>query len=72
LPLPGGEYVPAPTLQEYLVGQRVEQGARAFRVIPEALRCEADGSDLLLSFTLPKGAYATALLRELLQLKQPA
>lgn len=38
---------------------------RVARVRPEAVRCERDGADLVLHFSLPKGSYATVLLEEL-------
>jgi tRNA pseudouridine13 synthase len=38
---------------------------RAARVRPEAVHCERIQDDLLLSFELPKGAYATVLVEEL-------
>ena len=37
------------------------------RIRPEALEIDAEGPDLRLAFTLPKGAYATVILRELLK-----
>ena len=36
------------------------------RVRPSEPRVTADGRDLVVSFTLPKGAYATVVMRELL------
>jgi tRNA pseudouridine13 synthase len=43
---------------------RLKGSRRVLRWRPEELRWELDGSDLVLSFVAPKGAYATALLRE--------
>ncbi|MBF0624738.1 MAG: tRNA pseudouridine(13) synthase TruD [Magnetococcales bacterium] len=39
---------------------------RALRVIPKDLELTWEGGDLLLGFTLPKGTFATSLLREFL------
>ncbi|NLD43141.1 MAG: tRNA pseudouridine(13) synthase TruD [Chloroflexi bacterium] len=46
----------------YLVGER-----RAFRVPLEGLAVRQEGDDLLLRFALPRGAYATSLLREVIK-----
>jgi tRNA pseudouridine13 synthase len=46
-----------------LTGRRGDR--RSSRVIAEELRIEAEDGDLRVAFTLPKGAYATSLLREL-------
>lgn len=43
-----------------------EGGRRAYR-LPLAAAIEPDGADLWLSFELPKGSYATVVLRELLK-----
>lgn len=43
----------------------VDADRRSLRVRPAGLSGEFDGADLLLEFTLPPGAYATAVLREL-------
>lgn len=43
---------------------RLKGSRRVLRWRPEELRWELDGSDLVLNFVAPKGAYATALLRE--------
>jgi tRNA pseudouridine13 synthase len=40
---------------------------RVARVRPEALTCVASETGLDVAFTLPKGAYATVILRELLK-----
>ncbi len=40
---------------------------RSFRVRPERLRVEGVDGDVVLSFLLPKGVFATALLRELMR-----
>jgi tRNA pseudouridine13 synthase len=38
---------------------------RALRMIPQDLSCHIDESEVELSFTLPRGCFATALMREL-------
>ncbi|MFC1707249.1 tRNA pseudouridine(13) synthase TruD [Planctomycetota bacterium] len=46
----------------------IPRGARrAYRIILSEPEARSDGEDLLLSFTLPKGAYATSVVTELLQ-----
>jgi tRNA pseudouridine13 synthase len=47
------------------VAKLAEGTRRVARIRPEALEIDAEGPDLLLAFTLPKGAYATVILREL-------
>lgn len=54
-------------LAEGLERARVEAARRALRVRLSSLAWEWQGDDLLLNFTLPAGAYATALLRELVE-----
>lgn len=57
-----------PLLARGLVEAGVKAGRRALRVIPRRLHWEwLDGSTLRLSFTLPAGSYATAVLAELLE-----
>ena len=43
----------------------VRSGRRSLRVVPAGLNWRFDGNALTLEFSLPGGAYATALLREL-------
>ncbi|ROR32238.1 tRNA pseudouridine(13) synthase TruD [Inmirania thermothiophila] len=45
---------------------------RALRVLPQGLRWRLEGDALVLRFALPSGAYATALVRELLACPQDA
>jgi tRNA pseudouridine13 synthase len=52
-------------LCETLCREGVEADRRSLRVLPVNLEWRAQGSDLLLTFELPPGAYATSLLREL-------
>jgi tRNA pseudouridine13 synthase len=50
----------------------VDAGRRALRVMPQDLACRAGpGGDLVVEFSLPAGAYATSLLRELLHVEEP-
>jgi tRNA pseudouridine13 synthase len=46
---------------------RVAMDRRALRLRPRDLECQVEGSTLRLRFTLPKGAFATTLLRELVR-----
>lgn len=64
-PLNNGSYSGNAELQRYLAQQRVEQAYRAFVARPEGLTWQLQGDDLLLSFRLGKGSYATAMLREM-------
>lgn len=48
-----------------------EAGRRALRAAVQELRWEIGDRDLVLSFTLGRGIYATAMLRELAHLHQP-
>jgi tRNA pseudouridine13 synthase len=55
-----------PAIAEGLVAAGMEQERRPLRVIPKDLTVEwVDATTLKLSFALPAGAYATAVLREL-------
>jgi len=55
-----------PELIEVLVSDRVQASRRSLRLIPGDLEWEFEGDTLELSFTLPPGAYATIILREVL------
>jgi tRNA pseudouridine13 synthase len=55
-------------LRDGLEGSNLRQQRRALRLVPEEFRSEQDGELLQVSFTLPPGAYATSVLRELVQL----
>lgn len=55
-----------PVLMNGLVKADVKAARRSLRLIPEALQLNwVDGETLSLSFALPSGSYATAVLREL-------
>lgn len=43
----------------------LEAGRRALRLVPEGLRFTLAGDELTIEFSLPAGAYATVVLREL-------
>ena len=58
-----------PLFAEGLMKAGVEQDRRALRVVPLNLSWEFEAADsLLLSFQLPAGSYATALLREIVDI----
>lgn len=58
-----------PVLTEGLIKAGLEQDRRALRVMPVNLSWEFVASDsLLLAFQLPAGSYATALLREIVNI----
>ena len=46
---------------------RLEGGRRAFRIPVEKLEWRFEGDDMVLKFFLPKGSFATTLLRELMK-----
>ncbi len=56
-----------PQLTAGLCAARVAVDQRALRLLPKQLRCWQEGDDLLLHFELPAGAYATSVLRELVE-----
>jgi tRNA pseudouridine13 synthase len=56
-------------LAEVLENAGLEQARRALRVVPSRLTWHIEGDDLSLSFELPPGAYATTLLRELIEIE---
>jgi tRNA pseudouridine13 synthase len=55
------------TLSDFQRGGDEAEGARRPYRIPLAARIEELGTDLVLAFELPKGSYATVVLRELLK-----
>ena len=55
-----------PALADGLIAFELEADRRALRVLPEALGWQWRPVQLQLSFTLPAGSYATALLREII------
>jgi tRNA pseudouridine13 synthase len=56
-----------PEVTALVQGARVAMDRRALRLLPRELVCQVEGSTLRLRFTLPKGAFATTLLRELVR-----
>jgi len=50
-----------------LAKARVEKGTRSLRLRVDGLKLQTDGGAAVLSFTLGRGAYATAVLREIAQ-----
>ena len=55
-----------PVFKEGLCVFKVQQMRRALRVLPKNMNWVFQDNDLLLSFDLPSGCYATMVLRELL------
>jgi len=57
------------TLADFRLGDglSMEGERRPIRVPLQTVRVDADGGDLLLGFTLPKGSYATSVLREVMK-----
>ena len=55
-----------PLLTKLLGAQGVQAARRALRLYPADLGWSFDGGDLELTFSLPPGAYATTVLREIL------
>lgn len=47
----------------------LEQARRALRVVPRELRWEIGRDELMLSFVLPRGTYATSVLDELIEVE---
>jgi len=60
-----------PELVDILVSQRVQASRRALRLYPGDLQWNFAGEELELVFTLPPGAYATTVLRELVLVTEP-
>lgn len=62
----------SPGLSEGLIAARVEQQRRPLRLMPGNMQWQFEGNDLLLSFDLSAGSYATTVLRELVNCREPA
>lgn len=56
-----------PELCAGLMAAGLDQERRALRLLPRDFHCDFDGPDLIARFSLPAGAYATTVLRELVQ-----
>jgi len=59
-----------PDLVEVLVSQRVQASRRALRLYAADFQWNIAGEDLELAFTLPPGAYATTVLREVVMVTE--
>ncbi len=57
-----------PSFHQLMPGLRMKGGRRPLRVDPRELRWEIVGRDVVFEFFLPKGAYATTFLREVIKL----
>ncbi len=55
-----------PVLTEVLIKQGVQASRRALRLYPTELEWSFSDNEVILSFVLPPGAYATTVLREIL------
>jgi len=58
-----------PELRDGLIAARVKAARRASRLIPGQMQGQREGDSYVLSFVLQSGAYATAVLAELITLK---
>ena len=61
-----------PIFKEGLCQFKVQQMRRSLRVLPKNMTWQLQNDDLLLSFDLPSGCYATMVLRELLEAEEQA
>ncbi len=59
-----------PLLKAGLCQFKVQQMRRSLRVLPKNMNWTLEGDELLLSFDLPAGCYATMVLRELLNVDE--
>jgi tRNA pseudouridine13 synthase len=59
-----------PQLVSLLHSQRLQASRRSLRLHPSGLQWDMAGSTLTLAFTLPPGAYATTVLRELIEVRE--
>ncbi|MEZ4464342.1 MAG: tRNA pseudouridine(13) synthase TruD [bacterium] len=53
--------------RRYVLGRFADGTRRVARIVPADFTAEPDGSDLVLGFTLPKGAFATVVLGYLIE-----
>ena len=60
-----------PELFGWMTGMFRNEDRRAVRVLPKQLEAEVTENTLELSFWLPKGSFATAVLNELGTLREP-
>ncbi|MCW8923061.1 MAG: tRNA pseudouridine(13) synthase TruD [Gammaproteobacteria bacterium] len=61
-----------PVFKAGLCQFKVQQMRRSLRVVPKNMQWQLQDGDLLLSFDLPSGCYATMVLRELLDVVEPS
>lgn len=61
-----------PVFKQGLCKFKVQQMRRSLRVVPTNMAWQLHNDDLLLSFDLPSGCYATMVLRELLDVEEQA
>ena len=54
-----------PVYRDGLVAARVQAQRRSCRVIPDDVRFDRQGNDVVIAFTLPPGCYATVILDEI-------
>lgn len=62
--LESGVFDAHPELCAGLVAAGLDQERRSLRLMARDFHCDVDGPDLVARFTLPAGAYATTVLRE--------
>ncbi|GAA5218415.1 tRNA pseudouridine(13) synthase TruD [Corallincola platygyrae] len=58
------------SLMEGLEGQGLKQERRPLILRPESLSWQVEGNEILLKFSLPTGSFATAVVRELIQIQE--
>jgi tRNA pseudouridine13 synthase len=58
-----------PLFKQGLRDARVEQQRRSLRLLVKDIECRQHASDLVLTFSLQAGSYATMVLREIVKLK---
>lgn len=59
-----------PELTDLLCSQRVQASRRCLRLMPQGMVWDLSDGNLVVSFALAPGAYATTVLRELVQLQE--
>jgi tRNA pseudouridine13 synthase len=59
-----------PTITATLVKLGLKQERRALRLLPNNMQWEINGDQLKVSFDLPAGAFATSVIRELVDIQQ--
>ena len=58
-----------PLFRQGLIDARVDRQRRSLRLAVKDIECRAEDDDLVLTFSLQAGSYATMVLRELVMLK---